>query len=159
MGLIKTATGAEFLHVPYRGLPQALQDLAAGFIDVFVVPIPVALDFAASGRVKILATLTAQRSPATPNVPTAIEQGLNGVVADIYIGLFAPRGTPVAVKEWLNQEMNAVLRTPEAATRLAPIGLVPRIGSAADFGALLEAETRRWGRVIADNRITVDGAN
>jgi tripartite-type tricarboxylate transporter receptor subunit TctC len=114
------ALGFKALHVPYRDSPMA--DLAAGRLAYGVYPSVSAMPLVKAGRLKAIAVLSSERLGAAPDVPTAVEQGLPGYVFNGGICLWAPGGTPEAVRARLNDAVNVVLRRPELQARLAAIG-------------------------------------
>lgn len=148
MAMFEQQAKVELLNVPYRGAAPAIQDLLGGTLDLFTMTTPMALDQQKSGRVKILGALTSRRLAAAPDVPTLAEQGVPGVVADTYFGIFVPKGTPPTVRSWLNQQVNAALRDEAVLQRFARIGITPEPGTPQQFAQFLSDESKRWGDVI-----------
>jgi tripartite-type tricarboxylate transporter receptor subunit TctC len=145
--LFKMMTGTEMVHVPYRGMPAANTALMTGDAHVMFNALPSALPHVKDGKVRALAVTTAKRSKALPEVP-ALAESVPGYVVTGWLGLGVPKGTPSAIVERLNREMNAVLADPEVITRLTNVGSVPFSGSPADFGTFLAAEADKWGKVV-----------
>jgi tripartite-type tricarboxylate transporter receptor subunit TctC len=112
----------EALHVPYRGTPEVVTDLISGAIDFSFIPAGNVLGAIREGRLLALATGTEQRSRLLPDVPTTVEAGIAGSSYGPWIGMFAPAGTPPAVLDRLNREVQRILRTPEAQQKLASFG-------------------------------------
>jgi tripartite-type tricarboxylate transporter receptor subunit TctC len=112
----------EALHVPYRGTPEVVTDLISGAIDFSFIPAGNVLGAIREGRLLALATGTEQRSRLLPDVPTTVEAGIPGSSYGPWIGMFAPAGTPPAVLDRLNREVQRILRTPEAQQKLASFG-------------------------------------
>ena len=150
--LFKTMTGADFLHVPYKGAPQAITDLLNGQVQVLFEPLPASIQHIRSGKLCALAVTTAARSEALPEVPTVAEF-VPGYEASGWNGVCAPRNTPVEIVGRLNSAINAGLADPKVKARLADLGATPLGGSPADFGKLIAEETEKWGKVIRAGNI------
>jgi tripartite-type tricarboxylate transporter receptor subunit TctC len=152
--LFKMMTGADMVHVPYRGT-QVYPDLLGGQVQVFFGPLPSSIGYIKAGKLRALAVTTATRSAALPDIPTAGES-VPGYEASIWFGVGAPRATPAAIVERLNKEINAALADPAMKAKLAEQGgeLLP--GSPADFGKLIAAENEKWGKVIQAANIKPD---
>lgn len=140
-------TETESVHVPYRGAAPALNDLLGGQIDFLFDP-GIAIEHAKSGALRILAIGSPQRSPQLPEVPTLDELGLKGFDADASFGVYAPVGTPRAVIEKLNGEINRALATPALGERILTIGSIPAPMSPIDFGTKAESDSERFGAII-----------
>ena len=145
--LFKTMTGADFLHVPYKGAPQAIADLLSGQVQVLFEPLPASIQHIKSGKLRALAVTTAARSEALPDVPTVAEF-VPGYEASGWNGVCAPRSTPVEIVGRLNSAINASLADPKLRARLADLGATPLGGSSAEFGKLIADETAKWAQVI-----------
>jgi len=150
--LFKTMTGADFLHVPYKGAPQAITDLLNGQVQVLFEPLPASIQHIKSGKLRALAVTTAARSEALPEVPTVAEF-VAGYEASGWNGVCAPRSTPVEIVGRLNSAINAGLADPKVKARLADLGATTLGGSPADFGKLIAEETEKWGKVIRAGNI------
>lgn len=150
--MLAARAGFQAVHVPYRGAGQALADLMAGQID-FVFDPGVGLSHARAGKVKLLATAASKRSFAVPDTPTIDELGVRGFEAGITHGFYVPTGTPAPVLARLNAEINKALATTQVIQQIRAIGAEPTPMSAAEFRALLDAESVRYGRVVRENKI------
>jgi tripartite-type tricarboxylate transporter receptor subunit TctC len=150
--LFKTMTGTDFLHVPYKGAPQAITDLLNGQIQVLFEALPPSIQHIRSGKLRALAVTTAARSEALPEVPSVAEL-VPGYEASGWNGVCAPRNTPVEIIAKLNNAINAGLADPKLKTRLADLGATPFPGSPADFGKLIAEETAKWAKVIRAGNI------
>jgi tripartite-type tricarboxylate transporter receptor subunit TctC len=150
--LFKAMTGADFLHVPYKGAPQAITDLLNGQVQVLFEPLPASIQHIKSGKLRALAVTTAARSEALPDVPSVAEF-VAGYEASGWNGVCAPRNTPVEIVGRLNSAINAGLADPKVKARLADLGATPLAGSPADFGKLIAEETEKWGKVIRAGNI------
>jgi tripartite-type tricarboxylate transporter receptor subunit TctC len=145
--LFKMMTGVNWVHVPYRGAAPAVADLLAGQVQVFFDPIPNSIAYIRAGQVRPLATTSATRSEALPDVPT-VSEFVPGYEASFWYGVGAPKATPTEVVERLNKEINAGLVDPKIKVRLADLGCTPLVGSPADFGKHIADETEKWAKVI-----------
>ena len=138
----------DLLHVPYKGMGDAMTGLLTGSVDVIITAMPTAIPHINSGRAVALAVTSAQRSPALPNVPTVRESGVPGYVAANWFGLTAPKGTPPEAIEYLRKEVVKALAAPDIKERLAAQGAEPSGITPEEFGKVLRDDTRRWTEVI-----------
>jgi tripartite-type tricarboxylate transporter receptor subunit TctC len=143
--LFKMKTGADLVHVAYRGGAGAYADLLDGHIDVYFPSLVSALDHIRTGRARALGL--AAPSSVSLGIP-AVADTVRGYEANTWFGIGAPRGTPAAIVERLNAEINAVLAAPDVAARIAALGGTIATGSPADFGRLIATETQRWARLL-----------
>ncbi|PSL82919.1 LacI family transcriptional regulator [Variovorax sp. WS11] len=156
-GATTTSLAAEFLKseakidmvmVPYKGSGPALTALLSSEVDLgFDIPSS-ALPHIKSGKLRPLAVTTKTRSSVLPDVPTVAEQGMPGFEVTGWFGILAPAGTPPAVIARLNKEVNALLSDPDTRNKLEGLGVEAASGSPADFGKLIESETKRYGDAI-----------
>ena len=145
--LFKSMTGINMLHVPYKGAGPALIDLIGGQMHVMFDNMPSSIGYIRSGELRAIAVTTAQRSPALPNTPTVAES-VPGYEASAWFGMGAPKGTPVAIVNRINREVNDLLRDPKLLQRLADLGGTPLTGSPSDFWAIHKMETEKWAKVV-----------
>lgn len=150
---IARAMGVAMTHVPYRGSALALNDLAGGTLAATVSPVTEALELHKAGRVRIIATAGATRSPFVDGVPTLKELGID-VDVPLWFGMYAPAATPAATIERLRSAVHAALNTPAAKERLARLGLVPAPSSGAELSALQRRESEMWGPVVKASGFT-----
>jgi tripartite-type tricarboxylate transporter receptor subunit TctC len=153
--MMKSQTGTFAVHVPYRGAAPALTDLLGGQIDFLFDP-GIAIPHVKSGKLRMLAVGSPQRSPLFPDVPTLDELGLKGFDADTIFGFYAPAGTPEAVINKLNGEINRILATPALKERIGALGGVPAPMSPAEFAAKAAEDSKRFGEIIRERKITGD---
>lgn len=146
--LFKLATKANMLHVAYRGSAPALSDLLGGQVQSMFDNISSALPYVQSGKLRAVAITSATRSPLLPDVPTVAESGLPGFDVQSWSGLAAPAGTPKAVIDRLNVELNKILSTPDMRKRLLDLGATPVPGKPDEFHTFIAAETKRWKEVV-----------
>jgi tripartite-type tricarboxylate transporter receptor subunit TctC len=154
--LLKTRTGANLVHVPYKGGGQALTDVIGGNIPLVYTAVAGAHGFVKSGKVRALAVSSATRSPALPEVPTFAEAGVPDFVVDSWVGLLAPAGLPPAIATRLNAELNAVLADPEAKEKLRTLGIEATPGSGAKFRDEMARDLARYGPVVKAAGIKVE---
>ena len=147
LGLLKQIE-ARPLFVPYKSLNQAVIDLSAGRIEVVVAPLAAVRPQLQSGKLRLLATMAAERSPAAPNVPSVAEAGYPRLVMIPFIGLFARSGTPPEIAARLGREIGTILFNPAAEQALRNAGLKPIGGSPQALGAVV-GEKLRENRELA----------
>jgi len=153
--MMKAQTGTFAVHVPYRGAAPALTDLLGGQLDFLFDP-GIAIPHVRSGKLRMIAVGSPQRSPLFPDVPTLDELGLKGFDADTIFGFYAPAGTPEAVITRLNTEINRILATPALKERINALGGVPAPMSPAEFAAKAAEDSRRFGAIIRERKIIGD---
>ncbi|WP_241076865.1 Bug family tripartite tricarboxylate transporter substrate binding protein, partial [Achromobacter xylosoxidans] len=142
--LFKQRTGADILHVPYKGAAPAIQDLLGNQVDLMFVDLTSALPNIKAGKLRILATATPQRLRDLPDVPTMAEQGVKDYTVYSWQGVVGPKGLPEAVTKKLSAELQAAIRTPAMTQKMADIGVQPMPMSAEEFRAYAEQERQNW---------------
>jgi tripartite-type tricarboxylate transporter receptor subunit TctC len=145
--LFKMMTGADIVHVPYRGGGPALIDLMSGRVQLMFDNLPTSLQFIKAGKLRPLAVTSAQRAAVVPELPV-VADFVPGYEASAWYGLAAPKGTPDDIVDKLNREVNAILAQPAVKSQLADLGASLLPGSPDDFGKLIVDETAKWGKVI-----------
>ncbi|HXU66186.1 MAG TPA: tripartite tricarboxylate transporter substrate binding protein [Casimicrobiaceae bacterium] len=157
MELFKSRTGIDVVHVPYKGTAGAVSDLIGGQIQVMFLPVHVALPFVTAGKLNMLAAGGTERASATPNVPSLAEAaGVRDIDTDIWYALYAPAGTPKAIIDKLNGEMNALLHARDMAETLARQGLQPTGGTPDELARLTRTDLARWSAVVHEAKIQPD---
>ncbi|MEZ0306875.1 MAG: Bug family tripartite tricarboxylate transporter substrate binding protein [Ramlibacter sp.] len=155
--MLNRAAGLQMVHVPYKGSTPARQDVMGGTVPVYFDTVGGAITMAPSGRVKVLATSGAKRSPPMPAIPTFTELGYKDVVASAWFSYYAPARTPPAVVEKLRTEFAKAVNSREVRQQLLVNGMYP-VGDGPD--ALLKTmreDTERWGRIMrATNFVATD---
>jgi tripartite-type tricarboxylate transporter receptor subunit TctC len=144
--LFEMMTGVNLVHVPYRAAAQAMTALLGGQVQAFFGATPVMIEHINAGRLRGLAVTTGERVAALPNIPSMAE-AVPGYAASDWLGFGAPKGTPIAIVDLLNAQINAGLADPKIKERLGNQGVILG-GSPADFGKLIADETERWAKVI-----------
>ena len=140
-------SGADLVHVPYRGEAPALADLLGGQVQVMFPTLTAAIEHIKAGRMRALAITTTTRSAALPDVPT-VGHFLPGYEASAWYGIGAPKLTPPDIVVTLNKEINTALADPKIKARLADLGGTTLGGSSADFGRLIADEAEKWAKVV-----------
>jgi tripartite-type tricarboxylate transporter receptor subunit TctC len=143
--LFKFMTGADLVHVPYRG--SYVPDLLSGQVQVAFGPIPTLIEQIRAGNVRALAVTGAEPSAALPNIPH-LDEFVPGYEAVAFNGVGAPKDTPTGIIAKLNQAVNAALEDSEIQARFAQLGSVPAPMFTAEFGKLIISETEKWGKVL-----------
>jgi tripartite-type tricarboxylate transporter receptor subunit TctC len=138
------------LFVPYKGSSAAHPDLLAGRTALYIDTISAIQTHVKAGTVKGIAVSTIQRTNALPNIPTADEQGLKGFDANTNGGFLAPAGTPKAIVNKLNAEINAVLKMPEVRTKLEAAGIDIQGGTPQEYAALIKSDLAKWSKVVKE---------
>lgn len=154
--LLKAKLGISMTHVPYRGAGAVLADLMAGQVQVLVSAVSTTLPLVQAGKLRALMMLSDKRSDVLPDVPTAAQEGFPGLEMNYWVGFAAPQGTPQAVVDKLNQEINAGLLTPESQKRLKEMAFVPVANTPAQAAQLLESEINRWSTLIKQQGIQAE---
>ena len=153
--MFKMMTGVNLVHVPYRGAAPALTDLIAGQVHIYFGPLLASVDHIKTGRLRVLAVTSLQRSEILPDVPT-VHESVPGYEAAQSYGVGAPKGTPAEVVDRLNKEVNAALADPKMKARFAELGATVLPGSPADYGNFIAAETAKWAKVITAANLRAD---
>jgi tripartite-type tricarboxylate transporter receptor subunit TctC len=142
-------------HVPYKGTPEAMTEVATGRIDFFFAPLSSALPLIKAGRLQALAVGTAKRSPLLPDVPTTVEAGYPQSDYVFWVAMLAPAATPRPIIDRLNAEALKALASPEIKEKLAVLGAEPMPMTPAAFDAFLKTETARMAQVVKSAGIQV----
>ena len=151
----RLAAGVDVVHIPYKGTPEALTDTMTGRITYFFSPISAALPHIKEGKLVALGVSTAKRSSVLPNVPTIAESGLPGFDYNLWVGLFAPAGTPADVIEKIARDVGRAIATPEVTERLTALGAEAMPMTPADFTRFVGMEIDESGKVIKAANIKV----
>lgn len=154
--LFKLQTGTSIIHVPYKGSGQAIQDVLAGQVQMFITTPPSVIQHIQAGKLKALAVAGKSRHPNLPNVPTTAEAGLPGFELEAWVALFAPAGTPQPVINKLSQDVKLALEQPDVKARAATQGVEVRYMPPDALDGLVKKELVYWGDVIKKANITLD---
>ncbi|MBC7780087.1 MAG: tripartite tricarboxylate transporter substrate binding protein [Proteobacteria bacterium] len=155
--LFSSMTGTRMTHVPYRGSAQSLIDLVGGHIQAsFNITAP-SIPHIQAGKVRALAVTSTKRVAALPDLPTMTEAGVPGYENSTWSGIGAPAGTPASIIERLNRDFAATLQMPDVQERFSTEGSIPIGGTAASFRDYLKAEIVKYGKLIRQAGIKVEG--
>ena len=146
----KQAAGIDIIDVPYRGGEQARADLLGGRVHINIAPLPQLLPLIRDGKIRAVAYTGPVRHPDLPDVATMTESGYPqvGFNPDVWMGILAPAGTPTAIVDKLNREVNAVLKSEEMAPALKRFGYEAKITTPAEFEVFFAAELRKWPPIL-----------
>ena len=153
MELLKLTAQINLTHIAYPGSAGAVKDLAGGHVSAMILPIHTALPLAEAGQIRILAVGSQTRAPQAPQVPTLAELGVTDFDVDLWYGVLAPAGTPAAIIDRANSELNEILRQPSVRATLDKQGLIAQGGSPDRLGALIAKDRARWAKVVKDANI------
>jgi tripartite-type tricarboxylate transporter receptor subunit TctC len=152
--LFQQHTGIDTVHVPYRGIGQIFPDLMSNKIQFAFSSIAGALPFTQDNRIRAIATTGLKRAAVYPELPTVAEAGVKGFSVDLWLGIFAPAGTPPDVLARLNAAINEkVLKNADFKAAVAKFGIEPRGTSLDEGAATLKAEYEMWKKVITEANI------
>ena len=156
MELLKLETGMDIVHVPYKGAAGALGDVVGGHVDAMISAVQTAHPHVQSGRLRALAVMSAERSPAYPDVPTMREQGLSDLEVETWYAAFAPANTPASIVQKINSDINSALKEPQIREALDKQGMTPAGGPPQRLAELVKKELPRWNRVVKAAGIKAD---
>ena len=156
MELLKLETGMDIIHVPYKGAAGAISDLVGGHVQAMISALQTVAPHVQSGRLRMLAVMSARRSEAFPDVPTLKEAGLPDLEVETWYAIFAPAGTPNAIVARVNREMNELLKEADVKDVIAKQGLVPEGGTPEVLGERVKRELAAWTRVVKAAGIKAD---
>lgn len=148
--------GIKITHIPYRGVAPALVDLMGGQVSVAWLSPGAAAQQLASGKVTPLAVSGTRRAAALPQVPTFAELGYAGVDIVPWYGILGPRNLPAGIVAMLNQHLNEILRLPDVAEKMRGLGIAPSGGAPAALRRSVEADWRKFGRLVKEFDIQAD---
>lgn len=151
--MFKLLAGAPLTHVPYKGSAPAVQDVIGGQIPMSFETATVALPHVQSGKVRALAVTSARRSKVLPDVPTLQEAGIAGFDVASWQAIYAPAGTPPAVVQRMNAEIEKILATPEMKTRMDGLGLDHAANTPEQFTTFGRGELAKWQKVVKDGNV------
>jgi tripartite-type tricarboxylate transporter receptor subunit TctC len=146
--LLKHLEKINIVHVPYKGVTQAMTAMMGGEVDEVVMPVTTALPQVKAGKVRALAVLTEKRIPPMPDVPTGIEAGVKGFTMPLWYGMFAPVATPRPIVARLSKELIRALESPDVKEKLAALGVEPWPGTSEQLAELLKTDIARYGTIV-----------
>ena len=154
--LLKKLTRTDLVHVPYKGAVPGFTDLVAGHVAMMFTSVMSTQSFARSGRVRMLAVGSAQRSPSAPDVPTIAESGYPGFEVTSWWGVLGPAAMPREVVARLNTEIVRIMTTADARERIGGLGADIVTGTPEQFASYLKVEHAKWGQLIKESGARVD---
>jgi tripartite-type tricarboxylate transporter receptor subunit TctC len=149
MELLKLESGANLIHVPYKGVAQSVPAILSGDVAIIISGPAALLAHHKAGRVRMLAAINPQRWPGLPDVPTAAEAGFPGVKLDVTIGLLAVAGTPPEMVRRLNEALAKSLKAPEVSGKLNDLGLPVIAGTPEEFAQSIRRQMEAYGKLVA----------
>jgi tripartite-type tricarboxylate transporter receptor subunit TctC len=156
MELFKSNAGIDIKPTPYKGDTPALTDTMAGHVHVMMATVVAAAPHVAAGRLKALAITTPKRLPASPNIPSVAESGMEGFEAVSWGGVLAPAGTPKPVIDKLNAEIVKILKLPDVKERFAAAGAEVVPSTPEEFAKYIASETEKWGKIAQAAQVSMD---
>ena len=156
MEMLKALAGINIVHVPYKGLTPAFNDVLAGEVPMIIPGLVSALPFHQSGRLRIIATTGATRTSVTPEIPTIAQAGVPGYEFDSWTGFLAPTGTPAAIISQVHAEVARISNLPDVRDRLTSLGFDVVGGTPEAFAARIKSNNARLGKVIRDAGIKAE---
>jgi len=154
--LFQREAGIKLTHIPYGGMGEAVNGMLTGSVDLLIHTVAGGAPQINSGQAIGLAVTDRRRSAVLPNIPSAPEAGIPGLIAGNLFGLTAPKGTPSEAIVWMDREVRKALQTDVVKARLSALGATALELSPAEYGALIHDETTRWGSIIGAANIHVE---
>jgi tripartite-type tricarboxylate transporter receptor subunit TctC len=154
--LFNIVAGVKLVHVPYKGVNLAMNDVLSGEVHLVVIGIPAAAPHIKAGKLRALALIAPQRSPALPDVPTVAEAGLPNFEVTTWYGVLAPAGVPGPIVARLNAELVKIMHAPELKERLAAMATDPMTSTPEEFGTYIKQEIAKWGEVVRQAGLKAD---
>ncbi len=155
LALFESSADVKFVHVPFRGSGPALNDLLGGHVNGVMIDVSVMLPHIKAGKLKTLGITSAERSDLVPEIPTLVEQGYTGAVAENWTALFAPSRTPPEIVAKLNAAFTAAVNDPDMRKKFAEDAITPAPSSPDELGRFLKSEIAKWDKVIREKGITI----
>jgi tripartite-type tricarboxylate transporter receptor subunit TctC len=146
---LRQAAGLELVHVPFKGVPEAVTAVLRGDVSFYFAPVPDATSQAEGGKVRMLAISSPTRSKDVPDVPTIAESGVPSFKYSSWFGLMAPKGTPKAIVDKVNADVHEVLKMPDVVKRLSTLGSLPSPNSPSEFDAIIKSDEKIYAELLA----------
>jgi len=154
--LFNIVAGVKLVHIPYKGVNLAMNDVLSGRVQLVFIGIPAAVPHIKAGGLRALALVAPQRSSVLPDVPTVAEAGLPKFEVTTWYGILAPAGTPRPVVERLNGELGKIMHSSELKERLEALATDPMTSTPEEFADLIKREIVKWGEVVREAGIKAD---
>jgi tripartite-type tricarboxylate transporter receptor subunit TctC len=148
--IFKQNAKINIVHVPYKGVPDAVTAVIRNDVQIYFAPIPNAKELSAGGKVRMLAINSAKRFSQVPDVPTLLESGLSDYKYDSWFGVMAPAGTPREILSKVSRDIAEVLKLPDVQERLSKFGGFPAPTTPEQFDAIIKSDTDRYGKVLRE---------
>jgi len=154
--LLSQQTGANLVHIPYKGGGQAMADVVGGTLPMLYTAVAGAYPYVQRKQIKAIAVSTEARLASLPDVPTVAESGVPGFVSNSWIGILAPAGTPDDIVAKLQREIHAVVHTPEIKERLAGLGITASGNTPDEFRRQIASDLARYADIVKAANIQAD---
>ncbi|MFC7206863.1 Bug family tripartite tricarboxylate transporter substrate binding protein [Comamonas endophytica] len=151
--LLRLRTGANFVHIPYKGGGQAMSDVVGGTLPMLYTAVAGAYPFIKNGQINAIAVSTAQRLASLPDTPTVQESGVADFVVNSWIGILAPAKTPAAIVDRLQKEIHTVVHSPDVKERLASLGIISSGSTPAAFKQEIEQDLKKYAQIVKSAKI------
>ncbi len=145
--------GMQLIHIPYKGSPEAIQDTIAGRTAFYMAPMSTVVGQIKGGKLKALGVTTSARSEEVPEIATIAEQGYPSFELGLWFGLWAPAGTPAAIVQKINADINRAMQDPEVKAAYAKGGVRAKPMSPEDFSGLVKAEMAKYQKIAREAKI------
>ena len=154
--LFNIVAGVKLVHIPYKGVNLAMNDVISGRVQLVFIGIPAAVPHIKAGRLRALALVAPNRSSVLPDVPTVAEAGLPKFEVTTWYGILAPAGTPAPIIERLNGELRKVMHSSELKPRLEALATDPVTSTPEEFADLIKREIAKWAEVVREAGVKAD---
>jgi tripartite-type tricarboxylate transporter receptor subunit TctC len=154
--LFNIVAGVKLVHVPYKGVNLAMNDVLSGQIHLVVIGVPAAAPHIKAGKLRALALVAPQRAAALPEVPTVAEAGLPNFEVTTWYGILAPAGTPRTIVTRLNADLVKIMHSPDLKERLAAMATDPATSTPEEFAEYIKREIVKWGEVVRQAGLKAD---
>ena len=154
--LLNLEAGIQTVHVPYKGLAPAVNDLLGGQVQMMFAGISTVIQHVKGGKLVAIAMASPKRNPQVPDIPTVAENGLPGFDVTSWYGIVVRSGTPREIIDKIQRDMAEALRDPGVKAKLASLGLEPVGDTPAEFGKVIQSESRKWGDIVKRANIHVE---
>ena len=154
--LLADRLGLTLTHIPYKGTPPAMTDVATGQVTFMFDQLTAAIPLIKAGKLKLLAVTTDQRISVSPDTPTMIEAGVADFSMFSWQAVYAPKGTPREISDRLNTEINIALKQPDVQQKLQDMGMIIVGGTPNDLSSLMNKEIPRWAELVKKSKASAD---
>lgn len=154
--ILRQQARIHIVHIPYKGVPDAVTAVIRGDVQLYFAPIPNARELSAAGKVRALAINSDKRAPQLADVPTIAEAAVPDYRYESWFGLMAPAGTPRAILTKVSQDVAVILKMTDVGERLTAYGSFPAPSTPEQFDAIIKSDTERYGKVLRDAGISAN---